>query len=232
VCRTRLGPAVILAAACASLAQAAPAPQPQPRHGRDRWGNPEDTAAFIAAQEEPSRAAWQKPDAVLDALGLRPGQTVCDIGAGPGYFALRAARRVGPTGRVLAVDVDARILDALRARLERSGTRNVTPVLALGDDPLLAPASCDLILIVDSYHHFPDRAAYLRRLVPLLRAGGRLVNIDWQKRATAVGPPLDHRVAREEFLADAARAGLSLIAEPALLPYQYFLVLAPAPAGK
>jgi ubiquinone/menaquinone biosynthesis C-methylase UbiE len=194
--------------------------------GRDQYRNPTDLDAYIAAQEDPGRAAWQKPDQVLDALGLVPGQVVCDIGAGPGYFALRASRRVGARGRVFAVDVDPRILDALRARLERAGARNVTPVLALASDPLLAPASCDLVLVVDAYHHFPDRAAYLRRLVRLLRPRGRLVNVDWLKGDTKIGPPQDHRVGREEFLADASRAGLQVVAEPQILQYQYFLILA------
>lgn len=223
--------AVWLVAASASDGGARPGAADAEAHhhgaGRDRYGNPTDTEAFVAAQEEPGRAAWQKPEQVLDALALRAGQTVCDIGAGPGYFALRAARRVGGRGRVLAVDVDPRILDALRVRIERAGARNVTPVLGLGDDPLLPPASCDLVLIVDTYHHFPDRPAYLRRLVRLLRPGGRLANIDWHKRPTAVGPPQDHRLSREEFLADAARAGLRVVAEPGFLPYQYFEILAP-----
>jgi ubiquinone/menaquinone biosynthesis C-methylase UbiE len=192
---------------------------------RDRFKNPKDLDGYIAAQEAPSRAAWQKPDAVLDALALAAGQTVCDIGAGPGYFALRAAKRVGATGRVFAVDVDARILDALRSRIDKAGVRNVTPVLALAGDPLLPPRSCDLVLIVDAYHHFPDRPNYLARLAALLRPGGRLANVDWHKQATAFGPPLEHRIAREDFLADAAKAGLRVVSEPKILPYQYFLVL-------
>src|SRR5436305_920487 len=101
------------------------------RTARDRFKNPKDLEGYIEAQEASSRAAWQKPEEVLDALALAPGQTVCDIGTGPGYFALRAARRVGAQGRVFAVDVEPRILDALRAHLEKAGLRNVTPVLAL-----------------------------------------------------------------------------------------------------
>jgi ubiquinone/menaquinone biosynthesis C-methylase UbiE len=192
---------------------------------RDRFKNPKDLEGYIAAQEAPGRAAWQKPEEVLDALALVPGQTVCDIGAGPGYFALRAAKRVGPRGRVFAVDVEPRILDALRARIEKAGVRNVTPVLALATDPLLPPRSCDLVLIVDAYHHFPDRPSYLGRLALLLRPGGRLANVDWHKRATDFGPPLEHRIARETFLADAAQAGLRVVSEPKILPYQYFIVL-------
>jgi SAM-dependent methyltransferase len=202
-------------------AQAASTNEP----GRDQYRNPRDTAAYIAAQEDPARDAWQKPEQVLDALALRPGQTVCDIGAGPGYFTLRAARRVGDGGRVFAVDVDPRILDALRERVNRAKLGNVTPVLGLGGDPLLPPAACDLILVIDVYHHFPDRPAYLRRLARALRVGGHLAAVDWHKRATPFGPPQDHRVSREEFLADATEAGLRVAAEHAFLPNQYFLVM-------
>lgn len=194
---------------------------------RDRFKNPKDLAGYIAAQESPERAAWQKPDQILDALELKAGQTVCDIGSGPGYFTLRAARRVGEGGRVFAVDVEPRILDVLRTRIEKANLRNVTPVLALATDPLLPPRSCDLVLIVDAYHHFPDRPRYLGRLAALLRPGGRLANVDWHKQKTTIGPPMDHRIAREDFLADAAKANLRVVAEPKLLPHQYFIVLAP-----
>jgi ubiquinone/menaquinone biosynthesis C-methylase UbiE len=195
--------------------------------GRDRYKNPKDLDGYIASQDAPDRAAWQKPDQILDALALRPGQVVCDIGAGTGYFALRAAKRLGENGRVFAVDVEPKILDVLRARIEKTGVRNVTPVLAVAADPLLPPRSCDLVLIVDAYHHFPDRPRYLARLTALLKPGGRLANVDWHKQRTGFGPPPEHRVAREDFLADAAKAGLRLVAEPKFLQYQYFLVLAP-----
>jgi ubiquinone/menaquinone biosynthesis C-methylase UbiE len=195
--------------------------------GRDRFKNPKDLDAYVAAQEAADRAAWQKPDEVLDALDLRAGQTVCDIGAGPGYFTLRAAKRVGETGRVFAVDVEPRILDVLRTRIEKAAVRNVTPVLALSGDPLLPPRTCDLILIIDTYHHLPDRAKYLARLTGALRPGGRIVNVDWHKHKTAVGPEMDHRVGRQEFLAEAAKAGLRVVGEPKFLPYQYFVILTP-----
>jgi SAM-dependent methyltransferase len=130
---------------------------------------------------------------------------------------------------VFAVDVEPRILEVLRARIDKAGVRNVTPVLALASDPLLPPRSCDLVLVVDAYHHFPDRPHYLVRLAALLSPGGRLANVDWHKQKTAIGPELEHRIAREDFLADAAKAGLRLVAEPKFLPYQYFLVLTAAP---
>ena len=200
-------------------------------HGKH--GNPDDLEAYIARMEEPGRAQWQKPDDVVAALKLKSGQIACDIGAGPGYFSLRLARAVGDSGRVFAVEVEPRILEALRKRIESAKARNVTPVLSLPDDALLPRAACDLILIVDTYHHFADGPAYLRGLTRSLRPGGHIVNIDFHKRELPVGPPVDHKVSREAFLKDSQAAGLALVAEPAFLPYQYFLILEPArPAGK
>ena len=216
--------AVFLSATLAALAAGPVGGQHAPPR---RFGNPADLDAYIARLASPARDAWQKPDEVVAALGLKPGAVACDIGAGPGYFTLRLARAVGPRGFVYAVDVEPKILDALRERIGESGLRNVAPVLGLADDPLLPEAACDLALIVDTYHHFPDRTAYLRRLARSLRPGGRIANIDYHKRETAVGPPLDHRLARETFLAEARRAGLAVVAEPAFLPYQYFVILRP-----
>ncbi len=189
-----------------------------------------DLTGYIALMESPSRAEWQKPEEVLAALGLRRGQTACDIGAGPGYFTLRLANVVGPSGRVYAVDVEPRMLAALLERLEKTTARNVTPVLSLPDDSLLPDGLCDLALIVDTYHHFPDGEAYLRRLTRALAPRGRIANVDFHKRPTPVGPPLDHRVSREDFVAAAARAGFDVASEPAFLPYQYFVVLKPREA--
>jgi ubiquinone/menaquinone biosynthesis C-methylase UbiE len=202
--------------------------QGPPHHPeRGRHGNPSDLDGYIAHLESASRAEWQKPDEVVSALGLREGQTACDVGSGPGYFTLRLARVVGPAGHVYAVDVEPRILDALRERLGAARTLNVTPVLGLPDDPLLPDGACDVVLIVDTYHHFPDGPAYLRRLRRALRPAARVVNIDYEKRQTPVGPPLDHRIGREEFLGEARQAGYRLQGSPSFLPHQYFLVLVP-----
>lgn len=194
---------------------------------RGAHGNPEDFQAYLARQESPERAAWQKPDRVVRALRLRRGQMACELGAGPGYFAFRLARAVGPRGHVYAVDAEPRMLEALVERIRKARVRNLTPILGLDEEPFLPPRSCDLILVVNTYHHFPDGPAYLRRLARSIRPGGRIANIDFHRRETPVGPPLEHRVAREDFLKDARRAGLTLAAELDFLPYQYFLVLKP-----
>jgi SAM-dependent methyltransferase len=209
--------------AAAQRPSASPSPSVAAEEGQ--YGNPPDLDTYIAQLSSPARDAWQKPDQVVTALALKKGQTACDIGSGPGYFTLRLARAVGPKGFVYAIDVEARMLQALRDRLDKAGVRNVAPVLAVADDPLLPPAACDLVLVVNTYHHFPDRVAYLARLRRALKPGGELVNIDYLRQPTPIGPPPDHRVAKETFLEEAKTAGLTLAREPSFLPYQYFLVL-------
>ena len=102
--------------------------------------------------------------------------------------------------------------------------------LSVSLHPTLDRANSDVVLIVDTFHHFPDGVAYLWRLSSALKPGGRIVNIDFQKRETPVGPPVAHRVSREEFLAFAASAGLVMVSEETFLPRQYLIALAPKPA--
>lgn len=187
-----------------------------------------DLAGYIASLEEPDRAEWQKPDEVIGALKLGPAQTLCDIGSGPGYFALRAARHLQTSGWVYAEDVEPSMIDALRDRVSQARLFNVTPILGLPDDPLLPRGACDVILVVNTYHLFPNGPAFLRRLIKSLKPGGRLANIDFHKRETPQGPAVGRRVARQAFLADAQRASLRLVGEEKFLPYQYFLVLKPS----
>jgi ubiquinone/menaquinone biosynthesis C-methylase UbiE len=215
---------VILVVALTSFGAGAQGPErastPQPAASTD-------LAGYIASLEEPGRAEWQKPDEVIRALDLQPGETLCDVGAGPGYFALRAARRLELSGWVYAEDVEATIIDALRDRVRQARLSNVTPILGLSDDPLLPKAACDVVLVVNTYHLFPNGPAYLRRLAKSLKPRGRLVNIDFHKRETPQGPILASRVAKDAFLADALRASFTLVGEETFLPYQYFVVLKP-----
>jgi ubiquinone/menaquinone biosynthesis C-methylase UbiE len=194
--------------------------------GRDRHGNPEDFDAYLARLDDPERDAWQKPDEVVRAIGLRTGDVACDVGAGPGHFAIRMARAVGPSGRVHAIDVDPRMIAVLERRAREAGVANVRPLLA-PDGAGLPPEPVDAVLFVNVFHHFRDGAATLRALASRLRPGGRLVNVDFHGGDLPVGPPPEHRVSRETFLAAAAEAGLVVEREDAFLPYQYLVVLRP-----
>jgi ubiquinone/menaquinone biosynthesis C-methylase UbiE len=197
-------------------------------HPRDKHGNPEDFEQYLAKLDDPERVAWQKPDEVVAALGLRPGDVACDVGVGPGYFALRMARAVGPAGRVHGVDVDPRMIDLLARRASEAGLANVRPVLARDGEIGLPPEACAAILAVNSFHHFPDRSGALARLATRLVPGGRLAIVDFHGGELPMGPPAEHRVSREVFLEDAKAAGLAVVREETFLPYQYFFLVAPA----
>jgi ubiquinone/menaquinone biosynthesis C-methylase UbiE len=200
-----------------SFAQA-PATPPEMHH---RHGDP---MAYIASLDDPARDAYQRPDDVMKALALRPGEVVADIGSGSGYFTLRFARAVGDAGRVYAVDISPDMIRHLNRRLRDAGVRNVVPVLADPDDPLLPDASVDSFVIVDTWHHVEDQAKYLGLLKRMLKPGGQVVHIDFQKRELPVGPPLTMKIAREDLVKQMETAGFHLAAEHGFLPYQYFLV--------
>jgi ubiquinone/menaquinone biosynthesis C-methylase UbiE len=185
---------------------------------------PKELAGALKRQLNPRRARWQKPAALVRALGLARGQEVAEIGSGPGYFTARLARAVGPSGHVYAVDPEPAVLDVLRRRMARAGARNVTPVLGRDDDPLLPRGRCRTAVLINVYHHLHGRAAFLRRLAALLAPGARVINVDWNEESE-FGPPPRRRVSRARFLRDARRAGLRLVGERAILPHQYFLIL-------
>ena len=126
--------------------------------------------------ERPEREQEERTDLLLEALKLRPGDTVADIGAGSGYFTWRMAQKVGPKGLIQAVEIQQVFLDLLMVNMERRGVAGrVKPVLGTVDDPRLPEASCDLILLVDVYHEFDHPFEMGRAMARALKPGGRLV---------------------------------------------------------
>jgi ubiquinone/menaquinone biosynthesis C-methylase UbiE len=172
--------------------------------------------------DDPARDAWQKPDAVVAALALSPGMSVADVGAGTGYFEKRLSTAVGPNGMVFAVDIEPDMVRYLGERATRERTQNVEPRLGTPDDPSLAAASVDRILVVDVWHHIGDRAGYAKKLAAALKPGGSVLIVDFTLEAEK-GPPKAHRLAAETIAADLAQGGLraSVIAED--LPDQYIV---------
>ena len=182
-----------------------------------------DSKAYIAALEDPARDAYQKPHEVMEALAVKDGEVIADIGAGSGYFSVRLAHHVGKAGRVYAVDVSPEMIGHLHRRVRDMALLNVSPILAPPDDPLL-PEPVDRFLIVDVWHHIEDQAGYLAKMKERLKPGGQVVMIDFQKRELPVGPPVGMKIAREALIAQMEAHGFRLAKEHTFLPYQYFLV--------
>ena len=176
--------------------------------------------------EPPDREAWQKPDQVMDALRIAEGMTVAEIGAGGGWFTIRLARRVAPSGRVYAVDVQRPMIEAIGRRIERESlTHIVIPVLGDDDDPKLpAGAHTDSVLIVDAFHEMANPVLMLKNVARTLQPHGRIGIIDYREGEGGPGPDAVERVPPSVVVSQAAAAGLKLVEQHTFLTYQYFLI--------
>lgn len=213
---------VVLVAGQAGWAQTPSTPQSQD----GRLFPPQD----LGLLEAPDREEWQKPQQILDALGVADASVVADIGAGGGWFTVRLARRVGPNGVVYAQDVQPETLAAIGKRVRREGLTNVRRVLGRGSDPKLPTGALDAILAVDVLHENNDRVTLLANLARALKGGGRIGVVEFKPGGGGPGPDADERVAQEVLEAEAARAGLVLRRRETFLPFQYFLVFTRAAA--
>jgi SAM-dependent methyltransferase len=188
--------------------------------GHGRLFPPED----LGLLESPDREEWQKPDEIMDALGIADGSVVADIGAGAGWFTIRLARRVGPNGTVYAQDVQRQMLEAIRRRVAREGLQNVQARLGSDSMPNLPAASLDAVLVVDVYPEVGDRVAFLRNVAAALKPGGRIGIVNYKPGRGGPGPDESLRIDSAVVEADARRARLRVLLRENL-PYQYLLVL-------
>jgi SAM-dependent methyltransferase len=160
---------------------------------------------------------------LIEALAIAPGQTVCDMGCGNGFYTLELARRVGPRGRVYAVDVQPEMLRMLLGRLAEEGIRNVQPVLGTAIDPRLPKGEVDLVLCIDVYHEFSHPEAMLERIRESLAPGGRLVLAEFRGEDPAVPIKPDHKMTKAQVRAELEPAGFVLAREFDRLPWQHLL---------
>jgi cyclopropane fatty-acyl-phospholipid synthase-like methyltransferase len=181
----------------------------------------EDAAEWAKRFDDPARDAWQMPARVIDALQLRPGQLVADIGAGTGYFTVRLARSPAAP-KVYAVDIEPSMVEFVTQRAAREGLKNVVAVKA-GADRTNLPEPVDLVLVVDTYHHIPNRVAYFTALRAQLKPAARLAIVDFRKDSPE-GPPVEYRFTPDQITAELAQAGFSLQTSHDFLPRQIFLV--------
>lgn len=168
-----------------------------------------------------------KPEALLRSLGLKRGQTMADIGCGPGFFTIPAATIVGPHGLVFAADVQGEMLSAVRSRVAEQGLENVRLVKTSDTEIPVRAGACDLVLLAFMIHEVPMRSRFLHRAARLAKPTGRIAVLEWEKREQTAGPPLDDRITPEELIADALAAGLDLHEQRSLSDDHYLCMFVP-----
>ena len=198
------------------LAQTSFGQKPEPPRGTS-----DPYAGDLSIFEGADRAERLKIDRVMDELGIKPGTNVADIGAGSGWFTVRAARRVGKDDRVYAVEINRAYVRHIRNRAKKEKLPNIRTILAKPDDPLLPPRSVDVVLLLKTYHEVAKPVALLRKLRGAMRPGARLGIIDKKGIGT------DHGLDADVVIKEAAQAGFTLVKQHDFVKSQgvdYFLI--------
>jgi predicted methyltransferase len=211
-------------------AQAARARQAPPK--KPRLFPPQD----LGLLEPPDRDDWNKPEQIMDALGIADGAVVADLGSGGGWMEIRLARRVGPNGIVYAEDVQPQMIEAINRRMQHEGLSNVRTVLGMTTNPGL-PTGLDAVLIVNAYHEMDDPArpdqilTFLQNVARSLKPQGRLGVADFLPGGGGPGPAAEDRVNPDTVIRDAENAGFRLQTREIVQPFQFVLVFTKLAAG-
>jgi len=162
---------------------------------------------------------------MLQALGVKPGQTVCDMGCGNGFYTLQLARLVGPRGLVYAVDIQPEMLQMLARNAAEARLANIRPVLGTPIDPRLPAGEIDIMLCVDVYHEFSHPEAMLAKIKESLAPDGTLVLVEFRGEDPAVPIKPLHKMTKAQVRAELEPAGFKMVREFDRLPWQHLLFL-------
>ena len=205
--------ALLLAACCACCttlwAQVA-------TDANQRYQTAEGRKAIAAVLGGPGRDATERPQELVDEMRLKPGMTVADIGTGVGYMLTYLSRAVGPSGHVIGEDIFEDFLNAAKQRAQEEKLDNVAFIKGTEADPRLADGSVDVILALDSYHHYNYPEKMLAAFMQALRAGGRLVVVEYYKRPGAMpgGDAVKHiRLDEPDLVREIERNGFRKVSE-------------------
>ncbi len=217
-----------LAIVCCLLSMTAFAAEEHQDHRR-----PADIKQYLGQLDSEERDQHQKPGQVIEALNLKPGMAVADLGSGSGYFTRRFIEAVTETGNVYAVDVEPEMLTYTEesiVHMHRPYTAEF--ILARPDSPKLPYESIDLLFVCNTYHHLDKRAKYFSDTKSSLKPGGRVAIIDFyqDERSGELGFPKHHLVPRETVITELTEAGYRLVREHTFLARQYFLEFVPIAA--
>lgn len=223
---------------------AAQKPAQKPRYEYRRPHDPDGIGKFYMGREiaqvmghqgadwldRPEREEEEAPSVLLQLLQLKPGMTVCDLGAGSGYLTFPMARMVAPGGWVYAVDIQPEMLDIIRSRMKKYRITNIRPVLGTATDPKLPPGSQDLILLVDVYHEFEYPYEMTEAMVRALKPGGRIVFVEYRGEDPEVPIKPLHKMTEQQLKKEMSVHPLQWVETIRVLPRQHVVIFRkPAP---
>lgn len=181
-------------------------------------------ASMAQRLNNPERLLWLPPADVMAALAVRPGETVADVGAGTGYFSLPLSSEVGEKGKVFAVDAQAEMLAWIKVKLDKVESANIELIRAEAAETGLRASSCDLFFLANLWHEIDDRVAVLLEARRVLKMGGRIAILDWRIDVDPIaGPPLAHRIAPADALAEMRLTGFSEFASTEIGHYSWLV---------
>ena len=195
-----------------------------PSYPRERTRTIPPASENVAFFDRPERAGEEASDALVNALEIRDGARVADLGAGTGYFTWRLARRVGATGKVIAVDIQPRMLELAAAAVKAHGLANVDFVLARPTDPRLPEGSLDVVFIAHSYHEFAEPETIMDAVRRSLKRGGRLVIVEYAKEKRSAPAASLHKMSFDEIRSEIEPMGFELERILDFLPVQHGLI--------
>ena len=170
------------------------------------------------------REQEEQPEKALDALNLKPGMIVGDIGAGTGFYSIRIAKRVGPIGRVYANDIQPQMLERLRQNAALQKVSNIETVLGTESNPKLPPGQLDLVILVDVYHEFSRPQRMLDRIRESLKSDGRLVLLEYRKEDPSVAIRPEHKMSVSEVKAEILPEGFVFEKTIETMPLQHIII--------
>ena len=198
-------------------------------HGHEQAAGVRETQAVpkddLTHPGEERQNRLQPPEKIMDAIGLKPGMVIGEVGAGWGRFTVHLARRVGDKGLVYANDIDKGALALLEQRAKTSGLDNIRTILGEVHDPLFPPASLDMAFMINVYNAFENPVRFLRNIAPALKTGGTLaIVLDDPAKS---GGESARSATREQFLAHVDKAGYKVVKEETFLERDGLYVLRP-----
>jgi ubiquinone/menaquinone biosynthesis C-methylase UbiE len=174
--------------------------------------------------DDPERRRWQDPEEIFTLIGLRPGMVFADIGCGEGFFAIPAARLVGPRGRVYAADINADAVERLRERAAAEGLGNIVSRAGEAEQTVFCDGCADIVFFGIDLHDFRDPVAVLLNAARMLNPRGRVADLDWKDEPMDMGPPPGIRFSREKAGRVMESAGLRVLSVQDAGPYHYLII--------